>query len=42
MSVGQACIVLLCIAGLGGCLWLCYIAIRTNDADEAERRRGRK
>lgn len=39
MAVLQGFVVALCIAGLGGLLYLCYIAIQINDADEAERRR---
>ena len=40
MSVLQIAVAALCIALLGGGLYLCYIVIQINDADrEAERRR---
>lgn len=39
MTILQGCVAVLCILGLGGLLWMCYVAIQIADADEAERRR---
>lgn len=42
MTFSQGAIIVLCIAGLVGLLWLCYITIKINDEErEYERRHGR-